>query len=77
MKDPVRLKDDMTPFLKNTEVSAMVMQLARQIQRDYAGQSVVLICPLKGSVQFMADLCRRLELPVQVDFVYASPIIKW
>lgn len=76
MKEPVRLKDDMTAFLKHEDVMGLVSQLARQLTRDYAGQSLVLICPLKGSVQFMADLCRRLEMPVLVDFVHASPVSK-
>jgi hypoxanthine phosphoribosyltransferase len=50
----------------------MVSELAREIESDYAGKELVMICPLKGSVLFMADLCRKIKLPQIVDFVYVT-----
>jgi len=44
-------------------------QLAQSINRDYSGKSLVLIGILKGAFIFMADLARRLSIPVQLDFV--------
>jgi hypoxanthine phosphoribosyltransferase len=44
-------------------------QLAERINRDYHGKSLVLIGVLKGAFIFMADLARRLSIPVQLDFV--------
>jgi len=43
--------------------------LAERINRDYSGKSLVLIGVLKGAFIFMADLARRLSIPVQMDFV--------
>lgn len=44
-------------------------RLAESINRDYSGKSLVLIGILKGAFIFMADLARRLTMPVQLDFV--------
>ena len=48
------------------------MELAGEISRDYAGKDPVLIGVLKGAVIFLADLMRRMTIPVAVDFVHAS-----
>ncbi|MBI4498494.1 MAG: hypoxanthine phosphoribosyltransferase [Chloroflexi bacterium] len=46
-----------------------VARLAAAIDRDYAGKQPVLVGVLKGSFIFLADLVRRLSVPVEVDFV--------
>lgn len=68
------LRDDLLPYLTKEEIKKMVKNLAKEINRDYAGLEVILICPLKGSVHFCADLMRELEIPVRVDFVYLQPV---
>ncbi len=64
------LKDSMVPFITRQQIKKHVMSLAKQIEADYDGQEIVLICPLKGSVLFCADLMRYLTIPVQIDFVH-------
>jgi hypoxanthine phosphoribosyltransferase len=49
-----------------------VRQLAKQISRDYAGKSLLLVGILKGVVFFMADLMRYISIPVGVDFMAIS-----
>lgn len=44
-------------------------ELASRINRDYEGKSVLLVGILKGAFIFMADLARRLSLPLTLDFV--------
>ena len=46
--------------------------LGREISLDYADRPPVLISALKGGVVFLADLHRRIELPVRVDFMSIS-----
>jgi hypoxanthine phosphoribosyltransferase len=70
------LKDAMTAFIKPAEIAELVAKIAKSIQKDFEGESLVVICPLKGSVPFLADFARKLELPVQFDFVHVSPIEK-
>ncbi len=62
----------MIPFITQDEIKEMVRELAREIEKDYSGKDVVLICPLKGSVLFCADLCRELKLNQIIDFVHVT-----
>jgi hypoxanthine phosphoribosyltransferase len=48
-----------------------VTRLARQISRDYAGRSPSLIGVLTGSLVFMADLMRQIDLPLRIGLVQA------
>ena len=54
------------------QLSQRVSELAEQINRDYAGQEVLLISVLRGSFVFMADLVRKLTIPCMVDFMACS-----
>jgi hypoxanthine phosphoribosyltransferase len=67
-----QVKDSMVPFITAQEIDSLVATLARQIERDFSGEEVVVICPLKGSCLFVADLVRKLQIPVVVDFVHLT-----
>jgi hypoxanthine phosphoribosyltransferase len=54
------------------QISRRIDDIARQITADYAGRSPLLVGVLKGSVLFLSDLVRRIELPVRVDFMSIS-----
>lgn len=51
------------------EIAARVRALGAEIERDYAGRSLVLLCILKGSFIFAADLARAIALPLRVEFL--------
>ena len=56
--------------LHSAEVIARrVADLGREIARDYAGRSPVLVSILKGSFVFAADLTRAIALPIRVEFL--------
>jgi hypoxanthine phosphoribosyltransferase len=59
-------------FLSSEQISATVDRLAQEIQRDYQRSNLILIGALKGCFIFMADLVRRLDLPLEVEFVTLS-----
>ncbi len=67
-----QMKDKMVPFITADEIAEMVQSLAKKIEKDYANQEIVVICPLKGSCLFVADLVRKIHLPVVVDFVHLT-----
>lgn len=69
-----QLKEQMVPFLTNDEIKELIQTMARQIERDYEGKDIVLICPLRGSIHFTADLMRQIDLPQQVDFVHVQAV---
>ena len=54
------------------EVHDRVLELGRQITSDYADGPPLLVGVLKGAINFMADLMRAIELPVEVDFMAVS-----
>jgi hypoxanthine phosphoribosyltransferase len=51
------------------QIRGRVARLARQISRDYAERELRLVTVLKGGIFFVADLARRLEVPVTLDFL--------
>ncbi len=56
-------------LLSEKQIQKKVSCLARQLSRDYAGKEVLLVGVLKGAFIFMADLSRRMTVPVKMDFV--------
>ncbi len=50
-------------------IAERVAELGKQIQHDHKGEPVVLICVLKGSFVFAADLARAIDLPLRIDFL--------
>jgi hypoxanthine phosphoribosyltransferase len=51
------------------EIESTVNRLAKQIQRDYRDKNPVIVSILKGSFVFTADLVRRLDFPLEVEFI--------
>ncbi len=54
------------------KIEKAVQRLAFEIKRDFQGTNPVLICILKGSFVFIADLIRALAIPLEVEFVRLS-----
>ena len=54
------------------QVAARVAELGAEITADYTGDPPLLVAVLKGAMLFMSDLCRAIELPVDVDFMAVS-----
>ena len=53
-------------------ISSRIDELAERISSDYAGRSPILVGVLRGSLLFLADLARRLTIPVRFDFMAIS-----
>lgn len=58
--------------LTEDQIRERVAELGRQISRDYAGQDLLLLGILKGSIIFLSDLMRRITIPHQIDFLAVS-----
>ena len=59
-------------LIARKEIDEAVTRLASEIRRDYQGKQPLFIGILKGSFIFLADLIRRLDMPVEIDFVKLS-----
>lgn len=53
-------------------IRTRVDELGQLISQDYAGRDLVVVAILKGSVIFLADLTRRIEIPHELGFIRAS-----
>lgn len=54
------------------ELSKLTRKLGEQITRDYAGKKLLIVGVLKGSIYFLTDLSRHIDLPCHIDFIQAS-----
>ena len=54
------------------KIEEAVNKLAAEVSNDYQTKHPLLIGVLKGSFMFMADLIRRLDFPLEVDFIGVS-----
>ncbi len=54
------------------QIKEAAQRIAARINEDYAGQEVVFVGLLKGSVQFMADLLKYIEIACTIDFMCVS-----
>ena len=54
------------------QIQEKVAELGRQISEDYRGKQVLALCILKGAFIFIADLMKRLDLDVTIDFMAVS-----
>lgn len=59
-------------FFSKEDLNAMVTRLGKQISKDYEGKNLTLVSILKGSVIFMADLMRAIDIPCEIDFMCVS-----
>ncbi|MRR08284.1 MAG: hypoxanthine phosphoribosyltransferase [Deltaproteobacteria bacterium] len=50
-------------------IQERIREIGREISRDYADQELVLVGVLKGSLYFIADLTRAIDIPVLLDFM--------
>lgn len=54
------------------DLALRVKELAEAIQSDYQDKELLVIGVLKGANIFMGDLIRKIDLPIQIDFIAAS-----
>jgi len=63
------MAEKIVPMLTSDQLAARVKELGQEIADFYQGSPIVLICVLKGSFVFTADLIRAIDLPLRVDFL--------
>ncbi len=61
--------ENLKKIITEKEIADRVDVLATQINCDYGGEGLVVMCVLSGSVIFLADLIRRLNMPLTLDMI--------
>ena len=59
-------------LVSQEQLKKRIAEMAADITRDYAGKSPLMVGILRGSVIFMADLVRQIDLPITMDFMVVS-----
>jgi hypoxanthine phosphoribosyltransferase len=54
------------------QIEQRIKTLASEIERDFRGREMVVVSLLNGTVMFLADLMRHLNLPLRLDFMGVS-----
>ncbi len=65
-------KDMESVLISKEEIKNRIKEISAQLNKDYENQDVVMICVLKGSVNFFADLVKELEFNAIYDFMVVS-----
>lgn len=72
------MHDDIESILfSEDELKARVAELGKEIEEDLLknldfGDRVIFVGVLRGAATFMQDLVRNIDLPIQLDYLYAS-----
>src|SRR5664280_1447588 len=73
MKHSQDLNEDVAEILlSEDQIRVKVAEIGKRISADYAGRELTLVSVLKGSLPFMADLMRQIELPLRIDLMEVS-----
>jgi len=67
------LKNDIEKILfTEEEIRVKIKEIGKIISEDYNGKELILVGVLKGSVPFMADLMKAIDIPCSMDFMAVS-----
>ena len=59
-------------LITEAHIAGRLKTLAREIEQDFNGRETVVVGLLNGTVVFLADLIRHLNLPLRLDFIGVS-----
>lgn len=59
-------------LITEEQIAAKAVELGREITEDYRGEEIVMLCILRGSVMWIAELMKRIELDTEIDFMACS-----
>ncbi len=65
-------KDIQEILFSEKDIENIVNSIAKQIEKDYNGKDFIMVGLLKGSVAFMVDLMKKINLDFAIDFIVAS-----
>lgn len=65
-------KHNISVHLTEEQLNERIAQMGAEITKKFEGESVYLVCILKGSIFFTTELAKRIELPMTMDFMSVS-----
>ena len=64
--------EELKVLIEEQTIQNKIFELAKQIEKDYEGKNLTLVCILKGSVFFTIDLARKINKNVKLAFMQVS-----
>ena len=65
-------KDILKVLFNEEQIAKRVDAIAQEINRDYEGKDLLAIAILKGSFMFFSDLLKKIDIPLEIDFMVAK-----
>ncbi len=66
------MADKISVMYTEEETDRRIAELGAQITKDYAGREITMVCILKGAAAFACELAKRIELPVEMEYMRCS-----
>ena len=66
------MSETIREMIPEADLAARIAELGAQISKDYEGESVYVICILRGASFFACELAKRITVPVTIDFMTTS-----
>lgn len=64
--------ENLKVLIDEEKIQNRIKEIAEQIEKDYIGKDIVLICILKGSTFFTVDLAKKINKNVKIEFIQVS-----
>jgi hypoxanthine phosphoribosyltransferase len=71
-KSKAKAVESVRTLISRAEIQRRIAEMAREIRRDFATESLHLVGVLKGSVFFLTDLARQITGDISMDFIAVS-----
>ena len=72
MMEEKKMSETIRELISAEDVAKKIAEMGAQISKDYEGESVYLLCILKGGVFFTTELAKHITVPVTLDFMSVS-----
>ena len=63
---------NITVHITEEQLDQRIAEIGAAITEQFKGESVYLVCILRGSIFFTTELAKRIDLPVEIDFMTVS-----
>ncbi len=66
------MTDRIRQMFSEDEIERKIAELGAEITKDYEGMELTMICILKGAAPFACELAKRIDLPVEMEYMRCS-----
>lgn len=64
--------EELKVLIDEKSLEKRIYELAKQIEKDYEGKDLTLVCILKGSTFFTVDLAKKINKKLKLEFMQVS-----